>query len=119
MTKHSAWIPLAVCAAFFVAGCAFVVEPGIHTDAALEVDAFYSCGSPVYRVRVFHTQVPLMVMSYLGALKSWLYLPIFSIWDSSPVTLRAPMLLVGSVTIWLFHLFLERISGRRAALAGC
>jgi len=60
-----------------------------------------------------------MLMSYLGALKCWIYEPVFAIWQPSAYSLRVPVLVLGAFTIWLFYLLLYRILGRRAAVAGC
>ena len=60
-----------------------------------------------------------MLMSYLGALKSWAYAPIFHFWRPSPASTRVPVILTGGFTIWLFWNLLRRIAGDRAAAAGC
>jgi Dolichyl-phosphate-mannose-protein mannosyltransferase len=60
-----------------------------------------------------------MLMSYLGALKSWIYGPVLKAFGISLRTLREPMLLAGALSIWLFFLLLRRIAGDRAALIGC
>jgi 4-amino-4-deoxy-L-arabinose transferase-like glycosyltransferase len=66
-----------------------------------------------------HTRVPLMLMSYVGALKGWLYRPVFKIFGISIWTIRVPALLAATATIWLFFLLLRRVAGDRAALLGC
>jgi 4-amino-4-deoxy-L-arabinose transferase-like glycosyltransferase len=60
-----------------------------------------------------------MSMDYIGALKAWLYWPIFGTFKPSSESLRLPVLIIGAITIWLFYLLLDRIAGTRAALAGC
>jgi hypothetical protein len=59
-----------------------------------------------------------MLLSYLGALKSWIYFPILYRIRPSYLTIRLPVLLIGAVTIWLFTWFLERAHGRRVAWVG-
>lgn len=59
-----------------------------------------------------------MLMSYVGALKSWIYGPILRVFGISLFTLRVPMLLAGTASIWLFFLLLRRIAGNRAAVIG-
>jgi len=59
-----------------------------------------------------------MILSYLGALKSWIYAPILDSIRPSYLTIRLPVLLMGTLTIWLFIWFLERAHGRRVALVG-
>ena len=57
-----------------------------------------------------------MLMSYLGATKSWLYAVIFTVWDPTPLTIRLPMLLAGAFSIWLFYRLVNRVAGPRAAV---
>jgi 4-amino-4-deoxy-L-arabinose transferase-like glycosyltransferase len=59
-----------------------------------------------------------MLLSYLGALKSWIYFPILYRIRPSYLTIRLPVLLIGTVTICLFIWFLERLHGRRVAWVG-
>jgi hypothetical protein len=59
-----------------------------------------------------------MLLSYLGALKSWIYFPILTRISPSYLTVRLPVLLIGTLTIWLFTWFLERAHNRRVAWVG-
>jgi hypothetical protein len=45
--------------------------------------------------------IPIMLMSYIGALKSWLYYPIFKIFGVSAYSIRIPMILCGCLSILL------------------
>jgi 4-amino-4-deoxy-L-arabinose transferase-like glycosyltransferase len=60
-----------------------------------------------------------MQMTYLGALKAWIYAPVFAIFGTGIFALRLPMLLAGAAGVWLFFLLLRRIAGDRAAVVGC
>ncbi len=60
-----------------------------------------------------------MLMSYLGTLKAYLYKPIFRLFDTGIFAFRAPALLAGAGSVFLFYLLLRRVSGERAALIGC
>jgi Dolichyl-phosphate-mannose-protein mannosyltransferase len=72
----------------------------------------------LFETHVFDQEVPLMLLSYLGALKSWIYFPILDRIRPSYLTVRLPVLLIGSVTIWLFIWLLEKLHGRKVALVG-
>jgi hypothetical protein len=67
-------------------------RPGLHYDESLFVNAAldgpYAGGGFV--VARFHG-VPTMVMPYSGALKSWLYAPLFAVFDGSAALVRLPM----------------------------
>jgi hypothetical protein len=103
---------------FILAGLPFIRLPGLHVDASSELACFYPCSQPVFRPTFLDNPVPVMVLSYLGAFKAWLYLPILQFLELSSTVLRLPLLLVGAASIWFFFAILERTAGRRAAIAG-
>jgi hypothetical protein len=109
---------IAASAFFFAAGLLFVPILGIQNDEVLFGSALYPPFGVVYSRSVFHVKIPLMLMSYLGALKAWVYAVIWRVFAPSPYSLRIPVLLAGAVTIWLFWVLLCRVSGTRAALIG-
>ena len=80
--------------------------------------------SPLYRDWCFfaipfkHGRIPIMHMSYVGALKTWLYTPIAAVWAPSAAMLRVPAVLIGALSILLFWRLLDSVSGHRAAWAG-
>ena len=112
---HGSWIGPACALVFFFLGCVILPYPGVQNDEAIFAPADYQVpGSSVF---LFH-RVPLMLMSYLGALKTWIYAPLLWIFPPSSWTVRLPMLLVGALTIWLFVKLLEEIHSPFAALAG-
>ena len=102
------------CLGFVLLGCAFIPYVGIQTDEALVGDPIFGTIANEFRIRIFHHNVPLMLMDYVGALKSWLYWPIFAIFRPSPQSLRWPVLILGAITIWIFYLLLNRIAGAPA-----
>ena len=118
--QTQAWLCVILCCAGFVlAGWMLIPYNGIQEDEALVALPIYGPVVRDFRIRVFHRDIPLMVMDYNGALKSWLYWPIFHLFQPSPASLRIPVLLIGALTIALFYRLLHRIGGMHAALAGC
>ena len=81
--------------------------------------AFLKPYGGAFAVRIGHSRIPLMIMTYIGTTKAWLYRPIFAMFGTGIVALRLPMLLAGVASVWLFFLFLRRIAGERAAAIGC
>ena len=59
-----------------------------------------------------------MLISYLGALKTWFYKGVFLFAPPRPIVLRLPMLLFAAASLWLFFELLDRTIGRRAAWIG-
>ncbi len=103
---------------FLLAGLALLPYPGIQNDEVIFSLGIYDPGLAATYRSFFKHRVPMMLMSYLGALKAWIYAPIFALWEPSLWSVRLPVLLLGALTIWLFFRLLRRISGVRAALAG-
>lgn len=68
-------------------------------------------------VRVFHHDVPLMLMSYLGTAKTWLFGIIFHFWRPGLWSLRLPVVLIGALTLYVFYRLVARICDSRTAFA--
>src|SRR5438552_13749180 len=113
--SYCAWT---ACFFFFCAGRAFLPHLGIQNDEALFAAALFeprdSC-----TIGFIHWRLPIMIMSYLGTLKSWIYAPIFHIFGTGVSATRDPVLLAGVASVWLFYLLLRRVAGQRAAVIGC
>ena len=92
---------------------------GIQTDEAIFVAGIYQTDTAYYTIRIFHHFIPLMILSYLGTLKSLIYAGLFQIFTPSLYSTRIPVLLMGAATIWLFFVLLRKLSGMAAATAGC
>jgi hypothetical protein len=102
---------------FTLLGLCFVNRAGIATDeAALEATLFRDWR--FFSVPLFHHNVPVMELTYIGELKTWLYAPIFMIWNPTAASVRVPGILMGAFTVVLFGALLQRVHGRRAAWVG-
>lgn len=110
---------IGVCIFFILLGCLFIPYPGIQNDEALFSGPLYAPAFTFFRIRIFRTDIPAMSMSYLGALKTWVFSLVLLIWKPSQFSLRLPPLLLGSATVWMFFKLLDRVAGRWAAWTGC
>jgi hypothetical protein len=104
---------------FFLAGQPFIARLGIQNDEALFATPIFEPRVALYSSHIGSFQIPLMVMSYLGCLKTLIYRPIFRLFSVGPYSLREPALIMGAASIWLFFLLLRRMAGLRAACIGC
>ncbi len=105
---------------FFLAGQPFIPQLGIQNDEALFAGAIYEPLEALYAWPLpHHQQIPLMLMTYLGCLKTLIYLPIFKLFGNGVYAVREPALIFGAASVWLFFLLLRRIAGNRAGLVGC
>lgn len=96
----------------------FLRRLGIEADEAMIANGIYEHGQPWYSWHFQGYEIPVMLISYLGALKSWLYNPYFALWRPSAFSLRLPAVLAGVATLWLVFTFLDRIASRKAAWIG-
>lgn len=103
---------------FFLVGQAFIERAGVNSDEALFISPLLAPRKAIY-VRLFHREWPMMLMTYLGTLKTLIYKPIIAIFGCNLWSLREPPLLAGAFTVVLFFLLLRRVSGELAALIGC
>src|SRR5437868_7387516 len=89
--QRSHVLAIFLCCAFFLMGCAFIPLTGIQNDEALFASGIYRPFNVKYSVNIMGFNVPLMIMTYVGALKSWLYTPVFGVWPPSAYSVRLPV----------------------------
>jgi mannose/fructose/N-acetylgalactosamine-specific phosphotransferase system component IIC len=103
---------------FIVTAMLFVPRLGIEADEAIVGNGIYEHGAPLYSWHFGDSELPIMMISYLGALKTWIYNLLFWMVPPRPVSLRLPMVLIATATLGLFFKLLERTVGRIAAWIG-
>ena len=103
---------------FFLSGLAFIQKAGLHFDATNEIGGFYPCCAYAFRPMFLGHMLPMMVLPYLGAFKTWLYYPLVHWFEVTPLLLRLPTLLAGTASVVLFFVLLDRTIGRLGAIAG-
>ncbi len=112
------------CCLTILAGCALIPYAGIQMDEALFAGPYYQPIAREFRIRLFHHDIPLMVMTYIGTLKTLVYWPLIAIFRSGFQThplsaawvFRLPTVLAGALTVFIFFYLAERSAGRRAAV---
>jgi len=109
---------LAASALFVLLGAIMIPYAGIQSDEALFSTPLFPHVTNHLRLPRFPHQIPSMVMTYIGSLKTLLYWPIFRIWGTGPWTLRIPVVLLGAVTVFLFFRLAHASGGTRAAVIG-
>jgi 4-amino-4-deoxy-L-arabinose transferase-like glycosyltransferase len=114
--SRSKWIAAALCVAYFFAGSLWIDQPGLQEDEVLFARGLYGPLDAAQSTTVFGYHVPLMQMSYLGSLKSWLWAPLLEVFGPSPAVVRLPAVAAGALTIWLVFLIVLRVATAAAAL---
>lgn len=89
--------------------------PGFYYDEVLFYNA--AVGAPtdlfIYR-KLFH--VPIMLMPYIGALKAWIYMPIFYFFDTNYYSVRLPSIIIVAVSLFVFIYLVHNIFGAPVAI---
>lgn len=112
------WLPVLPCILFILLGILFIPYAGVQNDEALFAAPLYGPFAHEFRARIFHHDIPLMLMTYLGTLKTWIFALIFSIWTPNIWSVRIPPILVGAASIYAFWRLLQRTAGTGAAVLG-
>jgi len=89
-------------------------SPGLNYDELLFTNA--ALGSIDHNfVDVRIGNFPVMLMNYIGALKAYIYYPIFKLFGVSAFTIRFPMILLSAAGLYiLYRLSLSLFGGRTA-----
>lgn len=90
--------------------------PGVQEDEILFGPPLHTPSAAAHHWKIFGRHIPILVMPYVGALKTWLFAPIFAILGVSVWTVRLPALLIGAGSVLLNYHVLRRAAGDRAAL---
>ena len=118
MSRADKLFGIACSLAFLALGALWIGAPGLHYDEVLFAIPLWAEGGMAGVINVFHVKVPLMVMAYVGTLKTLLYAPVLVAWQPSEFGIRFPVIVAGAATVWLFFLVLHRTAGPRAARIG-
>ncbi|MES1258231.1 MAG: glycosyltransferase family 39 protein [Acidobacteriota bacterium] len=108
-------IPVLAGLIFLATGVALLPWPGMQNDELFFSGPIYSADAAFYRIEGGALKIPLMVMSYTGALKTWLYAALFQVLPPTEWSVRIPVLLMGIGTLWLTWEWVRRIADERAA----
>ncbi len=118
LARASTWVLIACCVYFLGLGLVLIPHVGVYEDEALFARGIYWPDRIAASKQVASHWIPLMLMSYVGALKCWLYAPWLALTGPSLWTLRLPVLLCGVLTIIAFAWLVDRLLNRRAAVVG-
>jgi len=114
--QRAVWIVIGAVALFVTLGALLIPRAGVSVDEALFTTPLYSALSSDFELGVLHHKIPVMLIAYVGTLKTLLCWPILRLYGPSFFALRLPMVLAGAATILLFFLLADSLAGRAAAL---
>src|SRR4051812_4395697 len=111
------WFALSVTLlGFFLMGLAFLPRLGFEYDEVMFVPLIFHPDRSLFVARIWHHFVPLMQMSYIGALKTWLYWPLIKLWHPGVYSVRLPVLILATFTVFLVAETVRRRGSRQAAI---
>ena len=95
------WAALAA-AFIFISLAAYRIQlPGLYYDELAFVNAAQGGADNTF-IHMRLGSVPFLVFPYMGALKAWIYAPVFRFFGVSALTIRLPAILIGAVTLLIF-----------------
>jgi len=97
-------------ALFLLANGAGLSDPGLQYDELLFVNAALGDTHP-YHGFIYSEAlgIPTMLMPYIGAVKAWLYAPIFTVFGVSVDSVRIPAVLLAALALVLAVLLVYRL----------
>lgn len=104
-------LELVVVGAFVVVALTRIERAGLLYDEALFVNAALG-GIDENFVYQRLGGVPVLLMSYIGALKAWLFAPIFALWGVTVETIRVPALLIMATSLYVYGRLAGALFGR-------
>jgi 4-amino-4-deoxy-L-arabinose transferase-like glycosyltransferase len=113
---HVLWFTLfALLAARVVLSAIAISRPGLNYDETQFVNA---ATLRIPGLWIFHSVagIPVMVYPYTGAVKSWLYDPIFAVFGTSPLSIRLPVVLLVSAGLVLVYAAVRRLVNTPVAI---
>jgi hypothetical protein len=115
--RYRDWLAPALAALLFaLLSLAILPYPGLQDDEISFAPLIDQPALAWFSISAFGARIPVMIMSYSGTLKTWLYAGLFELSEPSRWSVRVPMVLVGIATVWLTWLWTRRIAGTRAAV---
>lgn len=92
---------LAAC--IFISLAAYRIQlPGLYYDEVNFVNAAQGAPDNTF-IYAKLGPIPVLIMPYLGALKAWIYAPIFHLFKVSPLTIRLPVIIIAALTLLILY----------------
>ena len=115
LIKFRSSILLILCLGIFLLiGLYNIESPGLYMDETLFVNGATGGVSDLFIFKRI-ANIPVMLMPYIGALKAWIYYPIFKIFGIDYLSIRLPTLLLGALAIGLTWKYVHHQFGSVAA----
>src|SRR6476469_8457624 len=112
--KSRSILVLVFCILYFIlAGFILIPYAGFQHDEVVFAQPVYERGQAFYSRPLGHRWIPMMINSYAGAFKTWVYWPILKLWYPSAYSLRVPAMLIAALAMVLFWPIMVGAGGKR------
>jgi len=101
MQRLPVWLALAAAFIFVFLAAYRIQVPGLYYDELAFVNAAQGGADNTF-IHMRLGSVPFLVFPYMGALKAWIYAPVFGFFGVSALTIRLPAILLAAVTLLIF-----------------
>lgn len=117
--RQDLYIALGFAFLFILVSIPFIERAGLYEDESIfALATFPPHLMAEYSPKIFGVEIPTMLVSYTGTVKSLLYKLIFGIFDPSPWSIRFPLILLGAGTVAMFFYIVKEIAGTFAGVLG-
>jgi hypothetical protein len=101
--KSTIWLVLCICL-YLILSCIWLNFPGLNFDEVLFEQAIFGRNQNLPEYLPSFKDRPLFLVAYSGSLKGYLYWPIFQLFGISAYSIRLPMVILASLSIYLLYL---------------
>lgn len=98
-SKH---LPVFIIAIYFLISVIKIEHPGVNNDQLMFVNAATLNPENYFLWKSYHG-IPLMIFPYIGALKSYIYMPIFYFFGINIWSIRLPHIIIISISFFLLY----------------
>ncbi len=116
---HNKWISISVLvliSVYLFAAQFRIAYPGLQYDEVLFVNAATLGEDNSFIFRTIFG-IPFLLMSYIGALKAYLYIPIFKFFSITSLSIRMPVILLTALTLLILFKAIKTASNNFIALS--
>jgi dolichyl-phosphate-mannose-protein mannosyltransferase len=100
---------------YFILAIIKINYPGVHYDEIYFGNAAVGGIDDVF-IRYKIGNFPILLMTYIGALKAYFYYPIFKVFGVSAYSIRIPTILVTAISLYVLYGATKRLFNDRVAL---
>jgi len=100
---------------YFLISVIKIEHPGVNNDQLMFVNAATFNSDNFFLWKSFNG-LPIMVFPYIGALKSYIYMPIFYLFGVNILSIRLPHIIIISISLFILYKTLRGFFDKKTAL---